>query len=274
MTEDDLNYLAGLARARSGLIMRGDRTYFVESRLGPLARRAGAPSVEGLIAQLRRGADAALVEAVVESLTVGDTAFFRDRAVFDHIGQEILPRLLWARPDGAVRVWCAGCSTGQEAYSLAMLAEEASSALPGLRLELVATDISQHALKKAQAGRYTQFEVQRGLPIRLLLKHFEKIDDDWQVSTALREQVKWRRLNLLEDRRSVRQFDLVLCRNVTSYFETETRARVLEQISRALAPDGFLILGLGEEPVSPLLDPIGPSLSIFKPNPAAARAAA
>ena len=127
-------------------------------------------------------------------------------------------------PSGVVQVWCAGCSTGQEAYSLAMLAEERS---PPVRLEMVATDLSERVLEKAHAGLYTQFEVQRGLPIRLLLKYFEKTGEMWSVSPRLRAAVRWRRLNLIEDRRSVRRFDLIVCRNVLSYFTPPMRERVL-----------------------------------------------
>jgi chemotaxis protein methyltransferase CheR len=266
--------LASLVRARAGLVLHGDAGYFAETRLGPLARGEGAPSVAALLERLKVNPDERLIRAVVEAMAIGETAFFRDRAVFDHIRDALLPKLAAARPESPVRVWCAGCSSGQEAYSLAILVEELKETLPGLKVEIVGTDLSQHALEKAQAGLYTQFEVQRGLPIRLLLKYFEKVDDMWRVSPALRQAIRWRQLNLIEDRRSVRHFDLVLCRNVLSDLDAKLRPRVVQQLAPSLALDGYLLLGLDESAASPAFDPAEPGLGLYRRNPAANLAAA
>ena len=274
MKSDDLDFLAGLMRSRSGVVLRGDGAYLAQSRLAPLARREGAGSVEALVAALREGAEERLLEAAVEAMAVADTAFFRDRGVFEILRDDILPTMAATRPDGALYVWSAGCSTGQEAYSLAMLADPAERMTGGLKLDIVATDLSKRALEKAHSGLYTQFEVQRGLPIRLLLKHFEKSDDMWRVGERLRRTIRWRRLNLLEDRRSVRPFDVILCRNVIGYFDPETRARVLEQMASALAPDGYLILGSGETAATPSLAAEDAALRIYRPSRAAGLAAA
>ena len=243
MSPDDLSFLDELARVRCGLSLRGDTAYFAENRLGALARREGMSSVGALVARLREQGEESLSSAAAEALAVTDTAFFRDGPTFEALGRDVLPLLAGPAGDRAVQVWCAGCSTGQEAYSLAMLAEEGA---PAVRLETIATDLSERVLEKAHAGLYTQFEVQRGLPIRLLLKYFDKADEMWSVSPRLRAAVRWRRLNLIEDRRSVRKFDLVLCRNVLSYFVAPMRERVLASLVAALAPDGFLVLGSGE----------------------------
>lgn len=274
MKSDDLDYLAALMRARSGVVLRGDGAYLAQSRLAPLARREGAGSVEVLVAALRDGAEERLLQAAVEAMAVADTAFFRDRGVFDALREQILPQLAATRPDGLLHVWSAGCSTGQEAYSLAMLADPAERKTGGARLDIVATDLSQRALEKAHSGLYTQFEVQRGLPIRTLLKTFEKSDDMWRVSERLRRTVRWRRLNLIEDRRSVRPFDIILCRNVIGYFDPETRNRVLDQMAQALAPDGYLVLGAGETASTGAWAPADPVLRIFRPDREAGLAAA
>ncbi len=261
MTPASLEFLSELVRVRSGVILQSEKSYFAESRLAPLARRDGHESVEALLDSLRRHWDEKLAAATVDAMAIADTAFFRDRDVFEHIGKVILPALAPARPDGVVRVWCAGCSTGQEAYSMAMLGVQVEERVPNLKLDIIGTDLSQRALEKAHSGIYTQFEVQRGLPIRLLLQHFEKTGDMWRASERLRQAVRWRQLNLLEDRRSVRAFDILLCRNVVRYFDPATADRVLEQMAGALAPDGVLVLGAGETTGAPSLarDESGPS---------------
>ena len=245
MTSDDVSFLEQLARESCGLSLRGDKVYFTESRLAALARREGLASVALLLDRLRQGGDEKLARAAVEALAVTDTAFYRDSAAFERLRREVLPALAGGGGEQTVRVWCAGCSTGQEPYSLAMLAEEST---PPLRLEIVATDLSERVLEKAHSGLYTQFEVQRGLPIRLLLKHFERAGEMWAISPRLRAAIRWRRLNLIEDRRSLRQFDLLLCRNVLSYFEPQVRQRVLAQLLACLSPAGYLMLGHDEPP--------------------------
>ena len=243
MSPDDLAFLDELARARCGIGLRGDKAYFAENRLGALARREGMTSVADLLARLRGGGEETLSTAAAEALAVTDTAFFRDGATFAELGRHVLPTLAGPEGERIVQVWSAGCSTGQEAYSLAMLAEEST---PSVRLEMIATDLSERVLEKAHAGLYTQFEVQRGLPIRLLLKHFDKTGEMWSVSPRLRAAIRWRRLNLVEDRRSVRRFDLILCRNVLSHFIAPARERVMASLIAALSSTGFLVLGAGE----------------------------
>ncbi len=264
MTAAPLDFLSELVRVRTGVVLQSDKGYFAESRLSPLARREGLDSVEALLNRLRLHWDEKLAVAAVDAMSIADTAFFRDHEVFDHIGKVILPALAAARPDGAVRVWCAGCSTGQEAYSVAMLAVQAQDRTPNLKVDIIGTDLSQRALEKAHSGLYTQFEVQRGLPIRLLLQHFDKVGDMWRASERLRQAVRWRQLNLLEDRRSVRAFDILLCRNVVRYFEPATADRVLEQMTGALAPGGFLVLGPGETTHARALEPVEARLNIFR----------
>ncbi len=246
MGPEELEFVASMARSRAGLMLRGERTFFIESRLSTLARRENEPSPQSLVQKIRASRDETLIRAMVESLAAPETSFFRDRTPFDRLRDELLPTLAASRPNGAVRVWCAGCSTGQEAYSLAMMAEENRARFPQLQLSIIATDLSERSLEKSRAGLYTQFEVQRGLPIRYLLNHFEKVDDNWRVSPRLKAAVRWGRLNLADDFSRIGRFDLVLCRNVLSYFDVAPRQRALEGLATVVADDGYLMLGEGE----------------------------
>jgi chemotaxis protein methyltransferase CheR len=242
MTREDMELLAGLVRAGAGLMLQPDQAYLTETRLAGVAHAEQAPGVDGLLRALRSRPSDGLVGAVVEALANHETVFFRDRTVFDSLRKDVLPRLAAARPGGAVRVWSAACATGQEPYSLAMLAAD----LPGLQLDLCASDLSERCLEKARAGLYTHFEVQRGLPITQLLRWFEKTDEAWRVRPELRQMVRWRRFNLLEDMAPLGRFDLILCRNVLSHMTPDGRRDVLERLARALARDGVLVLGAAE----------------------------
>jgi chemotaxis protein methyltransferase CheR len=249
--------LAALVKAACGIIVPQDRATAIESRLGPVARRENFPSVSALIYRIIAQPDQALVRAVVDALRVSETQFFRDKAPFEAFRTEVLPAFLARRPDGKVRVWSAGCSTGQEPYSLAIVGEEVRAFLPTLSLDIIATDVSDRCLEKAKSGLYTQFEAQRGLPIRMLIKHFEPIDDFWRASPQLRAAVRWGRFNLMHEPTKLGVFDVIFCRNVLSQFDEPTRAATLERIGTALAPDGLLFLG-GDETTHELTDAFRP----------------
>jgi chemotaxis protein methyltransferase CheR len=235
-------FLADLLRRRSGLVLTPDKAYLVESRLGPVALREGCATISDLIGRVRAGGCEALTETLVDAMTTNETLWFRDRVPFDLFREEMLPGLAAARPDGAVKVWCAAASTGQEPWSLAMIAKDAPSA----RVDILGTDISERCLIKARTGIYSAFEVQRGLPIQLMLRWFDKMDDVWRIRSELRRAVRWDRVNLVEDFSRLGRFDVVFCRNVLIYFDEATRADVLERIARQLADDGFLVLGAAE----------------------------
>lgn len=275
MTPEDMEFLAGVVKPRSGLVLTREKGYLVESRLGPVARREGCGSVAELVTALRTRREERLATAVTDALTNNETSFFRDRAPFEQFRDEVLPALAAARAGGVVRVWSAGCSTGQEPYSLAMLAEELSGELPELKLDIVATDLSPRCLEIAQAGLYNQFEVQRGLPIRLLLKYFTKQDDNWRLSARLRRAVQFRPANLLVETGALGRFDVILCRNVLSGFDRSTQAAVLERLGRQLSPDGVLLLGASESAsgLSDALEPV-PDRPGYYFKAAARRAAA
>jgi chemotaxis protein methyltransferase CheR len=276
MSPDDVETVRQLVHARSGVVVDPTKTYPIETRLAPVARREGFASVDELIASIRERRDDRLIWATAEALASGETSFFRDTAPFEAFREEILPALAASRRDRPVRVWSAACASGQEPYSLAMIIDDERSKLQGVRVDLFGSDLSERALEKAQSGVYNQFEVQRGLPIRLLVRHFEKTDEMWALTARIRQMVRWRRINLLADLRALGQFDVIFCRNVVSSFDPATRRRVLEQLARALPDDGWLVLGLDETVVgvTEALRPAQGRRGLYTPNPAYRAAAA
>jgi chemotaxis protein methyltransferase CheR len=246
MKHEDVETIRALVHARSGVLIDPEKTYQIETGLAPVARRAGFASLSDLVQAIRAQRDERLLWAATEALTSSETSFFRDRIPFQAFREEILPALVAKRGDKPIRIWCAACGTGQEPYSLAMIIDDEQAKLGEARIELFGSDISERALERAQRGLYTQFEVQRGLPIRLLVRHFEKVDDQWGLSPRIRQMVRWRRINLLADLRALGRFDVILCRNVVSSFDEATRPRVLNQLANALEDDGWLMLGADE----------------------------
>jgi chemotaxis protein methyltransferase CheR len=244
MTPEDDALIAGLCARRAGLRIDPEKPYLIESRLEPLARREGFASAADLVAALRPAPDGALAAAAAEAMAPAETSFFRDRPEFERLWREQIPQIARRRPDGVVRVWSAGCSTGQEIYSLAMLQADEPAATG--RVELFASDFSERLLERAQAATYSSFEVQRGLTARQLVRHFENRGDQFQLARPLRQAVRWRKVNLLEDLAPLGRFDVVLCRYVLSGLVAPARERVLRNLRDVVAADGVLMLGLGE----------------------------
>jgi len=247
VTPLDYDFLRKCLKQRSGLVLSADKQYLVESRLLPVARKAGLGSLGELVAALKNGNGEALMTTVVEAMTTNETYFFRDKTPFENFRVTVLPALLAARRGSrTIRIWCAAASSGQEPYSLAIMLKEMERDLAGWRIDLIATDLSNEVLQKARQGLYSQFEVQRGLPIQLLIKYFSQVDNLWQVAPEIRAMVKYQQLNLLSDFSRLGRFDLVFCRNVLIYFDQETKINVLNRLSSAVARDGYLVLGAAE----------------------------
>mgnify|MGYP001213543020 CR=1 FL=1 len=247
MTPLDYDFLRQCLKARSGLVLSADKQYLVESRLLPVARKAGLANLAELVTALKLAHDAALMTAVVEAMTTNESFFFRDKTPFEHFRSTIMPALLAARrATRSIRIWCAATATGQEPYSLAMCLKEIEAKTAGWRIEVLATDLSGEVLEKARSGLYTQFEVQRGLPIQLLIKHFSQSGELWQIAPAIRAMVRYRQLNLLADFTQLGAFDLIFCRNVLIYFDQETKTDVLNRMARVIAGDGYIVLGAAE----------------------------
>jgi chemotaxis protein methyltransferase CheR len=271
----EYEYLRKLLKERSGLDLSADKQYLIESRLLPLARKAGLAGIGELVQKLQ-GGSIALITSVVEAMTTNETFFFRDKVPFDHFRDTIMPEVIKARAGRrSVRIWCAAGSTGQEPYSLAMTLKEMGAALTGWRVEIIATDLSQEVLEKAKAGVYSQFEVQRGLPIQHLVKYFKPNGETWQINPELRAMIQHRQLNLLQDFSQLGTFDVIFCRNVLIYFDQETKINIFNRLARQIEPDGFLVLGAAETVVG-LTDtfrPIADRRGLYKPNDPRAAAA-
>ena len=268
MNPPDYEYLRKLLKERSGLDLSADKQYLIESRLLPLARKAGLSGITELVQKLQAGSSA-LITSVVEAMTTNETFFFRDKVPFDHFRDTIMPEILKARASRrSVRIWCAAGSTGQEPYSLAMTLKEMGAALTGWRVEIIATDLSQEVLEKAKAGVYSQFEVQRGLPIQMLMKYFKQSGETWQVNPELRAMIQHRQLNLLQDFSHLGTFDVIFCRNVLIYFDQETKINIFNRLARQIEPDGFMVLGAAETVVglTDTFKPVADRRGLYKPN--------
>ena len=247
MNQVDFDFISGLIKAGSGLVLTIEKAYLLESRLIPVARKHGLENLDGLIAAIRRTPKGPLMIEVIEAMTTNESFFFRDGKPFDLFRGTFLPEIVKRRATAkSLRIWCAAASTGQEPYSLAMLLNEESKQLEGWNYSILGTDISEEVLERAKSGIYTHFEVQRGLAIQRLIKFFEKQGELWQIKPELRKVVQYRKFNLLDDPRPLGQFDVVFCRNVLIYFDPETKAKVLAGIAKVMDKDGILFLGAAE----------------------------
>ena len=258
MKQDNFAWICKHLLDSTGLVLGPDKLYLVESRLSPVARKYNAADLDALTDALRAGKNADLLRDVTDAMMTNESFFFRDGKPFDQFKSVVLPRLLQARAtQKSIRIWSAACSTGQEPYTLAMILKEEAAKLAGWRIEIVGTDLSREALERARLGAYSQFEVQRGLPITLLVKYFKQDGDRWAIAPELKANISFKQLNLLTDFTSLGSFDVVFCRNVLIYFDQPTKTKILEKISRMMPPDGVLYLG-GAETVLGVTDKFAP----------------
>ena len=247
VSDSSSRILAGLLEARTGQQLTMSRRWRIETALAALLRERGIATLDELITILVMGKEPALSNRVVEALLNNETYFFRDRTPFDLLARHALPLLAQRRASAKrIRVWSAGCSTGQEAYSLAMLFAESQANWRDWTIDILATDVSTSVIDRARSGVYTQFEVQRGLGINQTIRWFEESDEGWRAVEALRKPVRFQVHNLLEEPPHPAQFDIILCRNVLLYLCAEKRALAFERLASAMAPDGWLMLGAGE----------------------------
>lgn len=244
----DFDLYQALLYEKSGLVITQDKTYLLDSRLTPVAKTWGYATLEAMTIALRAFPDPKLVKDIVEAMTTNETSFFRDQKPFTIFEQLVLPAIVQSRlkTSRKIRIWCAAASTGQEPYTLSMLLKEKESLWRGCSIEIIATDISEDALSIAKAGIYSQFEIQRGLPIAYLMKYFKQVDEKWQLSDEIRNMVKYNYFNLLTDMKPLGTFDIIFCRNVLIYFDEKTKGQVLARMNQQLTPDGFLFMGGAE----------------------------
>ena len=247
MNDADFSFIADLLKARSGLIIGPDKLYLLETRLSSILRERGFADLTALVAAIRMTRQENLIAAVVDAMTTNETSFFRDHTPFSTFRSQVLPEVLAQRAaQRRLRIWSAACSTGQEPYSMAMILREQEAALQGWQIEIVATDISERVLDRAASGTFSTFEVQRGMPVQLLMKYFTQEGTNWTIREELRRMIQFRSCNLLGDFSALGTFDIVLCRNVLIYFDQPTKRQVLPAIARRMAPDGLLMLGGAE----------------------------
>jgi chemotaxis protein methyltransferase CheR len=247
VSPEDYQFITSFLLDTTGLSLGENKEYLLEARLVPLAQSHGMNGVEDLVLALKSSIDPSLKKDVMEAMTTNESSFFRDRRPFDELKNSILPRLIEEKQSTKrLRIWCSACSHGQEPYSIVMQIRENFPELADWNIQIVATDLCTKALDRAQAGIYSQFEVQRGLPVQLLMKHFDQCEQGWKIKPELGTGIQWKHLNLLEDFQHLGMFDIVFCRNVLIYFKPETKKDILDRISLQMASSGVLLLGAAE----------------------------
>jgi chemotaxis protein methyltransferase CheR len=253
LAHHDFNYVSTLVRERSAIVLEPGKEYLVESRLMPLARSAGLTDVGALVARAQRAGEAELKAKIVDALTTNETSWFRDRHPFDALATGMLPQFPMSRASSrTLNIWSAACSSGQEPYSIAMTMLDAAPTLASWRTQITATDLSPSMVERARLGHYSQLEVNRGLPATHLVRHFEREGAGWKVKPNLRSMVRFEEHNLMGPA-PIGTFDIVFIRNVLIYFSVQTKRDILAKVRRALAPDGYLVLGAAETTLN--LDP-------------------
>lgn len=258
MTDDEYKFLANFFKTRSGLVLTPEKIYLIENRLLPIAKRRNLENLPDFVHALKCGTDKTLIDEVTDAMTVNETFFFRDGKPFELFKTKVLPDLIKRRAiQKSIKIWCAAAALGQEPYTIAMLLQEAKAHMPSWRQSLLATDISNSALAKARSGKYSEFEVQRGLPPEYLDRYFAKEGNGWEVKPILKDMIDFKNFNLLNSPAGTGPFDIVFCRNVLIYFDEQTKRQVLTRIRSVMTDDGLLFMG-GAETVVGLSDDFMP----------------
>lgn len=247
----DFEFISRLVKDEAAIFLEKGKEYLVASRLEPTAKSLGLHSIEALVTQLRKGLEKELVRKVVESLATHETSFFRDNEPFEILRQSVLPEILNAqRHTRELTIWCGAASSGQEPYSLCMMLREHFPELLTWKLKFIASDLSNAILEKAKAGVYSQVEVNRGLPVRFLVKYFDKVGQQWVVKEEMRKMVEFFEQNLLHPYTRVPKVDLLMLRNVLIYFDVETKREILRKIRAVMKPHSYLFLGTAETTIN------------------------
>ncbi len=264
LAQSDFTFISDLVRKQAAIVLEPGKEYLVESRLAPLAQAEVQGTISDLVARLQSDRTGQLASKVVDAMTTNETLFFRDGHPFESLRTIALPELIATRStERRLRIWCAASSSGQEPYTLAMVLKDVLSAHPGFQVELLATDVNEHMLTRTREGRYSQLEVNRGLPIAMLMQHFDRSGTQWEAKADLRSMITTQNLNLAAPLPRMGPFDLIFMRNVLIYFDNETKLKILTQARRLLRPDGYLFLGGAETTLN--IDPgwdrvsLGPS---------------
>jgi chemotaxis protein methyltransferase CheR len=247
LSTSDIDYLRDLVAEQSGNVVSHRQAYLLENRLSAIASKEGMSDASQLVSEVKRTRDRQLQTKIAEAITVNETSFFRDIHPFNALKQQIIPDLIKARSaTRSLNVWCAACSSGQEPYSIAMTLLDEFQELKNWKVRVLATDISEEMLAKGRAGEFSQLEVNRGLPARKLIQHFDRTGTSWTAKKELRSLIEFRRMNLSEILPSIGEFDIIFIRNVLIYFDQPTKEKILHRASKLLKRDGYLFLGSSE----------------------------
>lgn len=247
MTDTEFDYIRKLLLDRSAIVLGPDKRYLVEARLAPVISQLALPSISDLVTRLRLDAHNGIATKVVEALVTSETSFFRDFLPFEVFRNQVLPDLIKARAaERKLTFWSAACSTGQEPYTIAMILREYFPELVTWQISILGTDISNEVIAKAKSGVYSQFEANRGLPAKLMVKYFQQHGTNWQLTESIRNMVDFRQFNLASMWSPLPLFDVIFLRNVMIYFDVSTKKEILGKAARLLRPDGYLVLGGSE----------------------------
>jgi chemotaxis protein methyltransferase CheR len=270
LAQEDFAFIRELVHRQAAIVLEPGKEYLVESRLAPLAQAETSGTIADLVTRLQTDRNGTLISKVVDAMTTNETLFFRDGHPWETLRTTLLPELLAARAvERRLSIWCGASSSGQEPYTLAMVLQDLLVSYPGVTVDLLATDVNEEMLERTRAGRYSQLEVNRGLPIAQLMRHFDKDGTHWQVKAGLRSMIRTRNVNLAQPLPRMGPFDLVLLRNVLIYFDAPTKSRILAETRAQVRGDGYLLLG-GAETTLHLDDgwervPLGPSTA-YRPR--------
>ena len=248
MLTAEQGFFADLVHRESGIVLGNEKGYLLDSRLTPMAKEMGCTDLKGLYEKIKLNVTTEIRQRIVQALTTNESLFFRDRVPFQILQKELIPQLK-ERPSRPIRIWCAAASTGQEPYSIVMSFLETWPGITPAQLSILATDIDNEVIEKGKSGVYTQIEINRGLPVMMLAKHFKQDGTNWVLSEDVRRFVSWRMVNLIQPFFVPGPFDIIFIRNVLIYFSVETKAQILEKMTKALKPDGVLFLGSTESTV-------------------------
>ena len=278
MTPQEFEFLRDFLKTRSGIVISTDKLYLVESRLTPVARDLGLSGIDELVGNLKKSRDEKIAVRITDAMTTNESFFFRDQTPFDTLRDSILPPIVEARKakgQNRIRIWSAACSSGQEPYTITMMLRENAAKFGDMKFEIIATDLSTEIIHKAKEGKYSQFEVQRGLPITLLVKYFTQEGEQWRISSELRDMVRYQTFNLLDSFGVLGKFDIIFCRNVLIYFDQETKSAILNRMADILAPDGALFLGGAESVIGISSDfkPVTGLRGVYRTAPAGGQTA-
>jgi chemotaxis protein methyltransferase CheR len=247
LDNDTINYVCTLVRRKSAIELDAAKAYLIDARLTPVARRHGYTSTAELVRTLQTAPNHEVQQQMVEAMTTNETSFYRDAHPFDAMKAAIVPELIVKRAaKKAIHIWSAASSTGQEAYSIAMLLKEQFPALATWNVRILGTDLSDDVLEKARAGRFSQVEINRGLPALLLAKYFKREGMQWELAPQIRAMASFQKLNLIERWPPLPTMDVVFLRNVLIYFSPETKRMILEKVRAVMAPNAVLFLGAAE----------------------------